>query len=174
MMKRFVLALLCLLPAVARADVDEAVAAVNTAQHAIEGDASCKSLATKLKLSVEALERVRKAPVRANVQQAKGRLETAKEFVATACSDAVRAQVTERIEAAISAIAKVGEPEKKEKTGAAFGAACRANDACASEHCYVGASGDGYCTKTCAAATDCPAHFTCRRVGSAPEKICIR
>jgi hypothetical protein len=42
------------------------------------------------------------------------------------------------------------------------------------DHCFVGASGDGYCTKICASASDCPASWTCRRPGSAPDKICIR
>jgi hypothetical protein len=173
-MKPFVLALLCSLPLVARAEVDDALAAVHAAEAAIEGDASCKSLATKLKLSLEALERVRKAPVRVNVQQAKGRLETARDFAATACTAPVRAKASERIESAIAALDKVGEGEKKEKQGAAFEAKCRANDECASERCFVGASGDGYCSKTCASASDCPAKWTCRRPGSAPDKICIR
>jgi hypothetical protein len=174
-MKRLAVVLCCLLCEVAAAaGVDDALTAVHEAQRAIEGDASCKSLPTKLKVSLEALEKAHKSPVPANVQQAKGRVETAKDFVAGACSEAVRAKVTEQLTAAIAALDKAAEPEKKEKQGAAFNTACHGNDECASDHCYVGASGDGYCSKLCTAPGDCPAQWTCRRPGSAPDTICIK
>ena len=173
MLKPLVPIVVCALAGVAHASgVDDALAAV---QHASEDGASCKGLATKLKLATEALEQARKAPSsHGTLQQAKGRVEVAKDFASTACADAAKAKVTEELATALAAIEKAGEPAKVEHQGAAFGAVCRENDACASEHCYVGAAADGYCTKVCTAVSECPAQWQCRRLGSAPEKICTK
>lgn len=156
------------------AEVDDALSAVQQAQRASDNGAACKGLATKLALATEALEHARKAKVRGVIQQAKGRLETAKDFASSACTEAVRAKVTDALVLALAAIEKYGEAPPIEKTGAAFAAACRANDACASERCFVDAAGAGYCSKVCAAASDCPPGWSCRRPGSEAEKICIK
>jgi hypothetical protein len=153
------------------AAIDDAAREVKRAS---EDGASCKGLPAKLRAATEAVEHARKAPVRGVIQQAKGRVELAKELASTACVDSVRARVTGELAAAISALEKAAEGEKVEKKGAAFGAACRTNDACASEHCYVGASEVGYCSRVCTAPSDCPAEWECRRLGSAPEKICTK
>lgn len=175
MSKPLVLLVVCAFGGLARASgVDDALQAVRNAQVASEDGASCKGLSTKLKLATEALEQARKAPARAVIQQAKGRLEVAKDFASSACSDAVRVKVTEALAAAIASFEKATEVVPAEKKGAAFRAACRANDACASDHCYVNADGDGYCSKECSAPGECPAGWQCRRPGSGAEKICIQ
>jgi hypothetical protein len=171
MMKSLALVLVVWLGGVAQAaGFDDALAAV---QRAREEGASCKGLPGKLSLATEALEHARKAPSHTVLEQAKGRLEVAKDFAATACVDPVRAKVTEALAAALTAL-EAAVPARAAKQGAAFGAACRGNDDCAAEHCYVDAAGAGYCSKECAAVSDCPAHWECRRPGSGAEKICIK
>jgi hypothetical protein len=174
-MRSLVLFFVCALSSpVLASGVDDALQAVRDAKSASDGDAACKGLSTKLKLSIEALEQAQKAPVKVNVQKAKGRVETAKDFVAGVCSDPVRAKVTEQLTSAVAALDKAAEPAKKEHQGAAFEAKCKTNDECASEHCFIDDPAGGYCSKVCEAPADCPAKWTCRRPGSAPEKICIK
>jgi len=173
-MKRLVLMLGCLVGAVGEAGgVDDALKAVQEAQRAAE-DGACKGLSTKLKLALEAVEHAQKAPKRGVVLQAKGRVEAARDAVAQACTDAAKPKVTQQLEAAMAALEKAAEPVKVEHQGAPLEAACRANDECASEHCYVGPSDKGYCSKTCEAVADCPPSWQCRRVGSLPEKFCVK
>lgn len=174
MIKRLVVSVVVWSSAAWASDVDDALSAVQQAQHSSENGAACKGLAPKLALATEALEHARKAKVRGVIQQAKGRLETAKNFASSTCNEAVRAKVTEALGLALTALDKYGEATPAEKTGAAFGAACRENAACASEHCFVDAAGAGFCSKVCNTASDCPAHWSCRRPGSEPEKICIK
>jgi hypothetical protein len=171
-MNRLVVLCACCVGSVSlAAGVDDALQAVRDAQAAAE---TCKGLSTKLKLSIEALEQAKKAPVKNNFHQAKGRLETAKDAAATACPDAARAKVVDPLTAAIAAVDKAAEPPKKEHTGAAFEASCKTNDDCASEHCFIDDPKGAYCSKVCEAPADCPAKWTCRRVGSLPEKLCIK
>ena len=174
MSKNLVL-VLCVLGGPARAaGVDDAIAAVQAAQRAGGGDStSCKGLPTKLKLALEGLEQARKSSSRGLVQQAKGRLEVAKDLAASACVEAVRGKVVDALASAVTALEKAGE-QKVEATGAAFRSPCRSNDECASDHCYAGADGAGYCSKPCAAVSDCPPSWACRRPGSAPQTICIK
>jgi hypothetical protein len=148
--------------------VDEAVSAVRDAQAANDAGPACAGLSTKLKLAAEALQDAQKSPARRGL--AKGRVEAAKEFASSACPGTVASKVTRSLTAALAAL---DQPEAKaEKTGAGFRAACHANDECASDICFVGASGAGYCSKKCAAVSECPATWECRRPGSEAQTIC--
>jgi hypothetical protein len=174
MVRHLVLVVVVALASDAQASaVEDALQAVHDAQRASDEGAACKGLSTKLKLAVEALEHVRKAPAPGVIRQAKGRLEAAKDLASTACAAPVQAKVTGALASAIAALENAG-PAKVEKTGLAFGAACRASDACASDNCFVGAQGDGYCTKPCEAASECPTNWQCRRIHSDPQKICTK
>ncbi len=171
MLDRPALVLICSFALAAHASgADDALQAVHEAQKASEDGAACKGLATKLKLAIEAIEDAKKAPAR--LQQAKGRVEVAKDFAATACTDAVRSKVTDALATAVAALDQAAHPPKPEHPGAALAASCTINEDCASEHCIVGASPPGYCSKLCSAASDCPAHWDCKRVGSIAEKMC--
>lgn len=173
-MKRLALVVVCTLGCVARASspIDEATQSLQEAQRANDEGPPCTGLSTKLKLSVEALEQARKAPSR--VGQARGRLEVAKDFASKACAGSVQEKVTRALTSALAALAK-GEPAHgPEKKGADFNAACRTNDECASDHCFVGADGQGYCSKACETASACPTNWSCRRPGSAAQRICIQ
>jgi hypothetical protein len=173
MLRQLVLVVVALGSVAQASAVEDALQAVHDAQSASDDGAACKGLSTKLKLAVEALEHVRKAPAPGVIQQAKGRLEAAKDLASTACAAPVQAKVTAALASAIAALESAG-PAKVEKTGLAFGAACRASDACASDHCFAGAEGDGYCTKPCEAASECPATWQCRRIHGDPHKICTK
>jgi hypothetical protein len=150
--------------------VDDALDSVHDAQKANDAGPACQGLSTKLKLAVEALQDAQKSPARK--PPAKGRVETAKDFATRSCSGSVGEKVAQALTAALAALDKP-EPAKSEKTGAAFNVACHANDECASEICFVGATGPGYCSKKCESASECPAKWECRRPGSEAQRVCI-
>lgn len=59
-------------------------------------------------------------------------------------------------------------------TGLGVGAACTDDDACGTGYCLILGSPpvESYCTRPCAATSDCPLDFTCARVDGA--KQCVR
>jgi hypothetical protein len=162
---------LCLSLTAHASGVDDALTSVRAAQGANDAGPACQGLSTKLKLAVEALQDAAKAPARK--AQAKGRVELAKDFAASSCTGPVAEKVTQALTAALAALDKPEEAKGPAKKGADFKAPCHANDECASEICFVGASGAGYCSKKCAAASDCPAKWECRRPGSEAQTVCI-
>lgn len=172
MTSRFAVLCCCLVAGLAHAaELDDAIDSVKAAQKADEGN-TCKGLSTKLKLALEALGDAKKSLKL--IGPAKGRVETAKDAAASGCPDAVKSKVGEALAAALASVEKAAAPKKVEHTGAAFEAACTANDQCASEHCFVDANGKGYCSKECSAPGECPAKWQCRRPGSEAFKICIK
>jgi hypothetical protein len=174
-MTRHITVVLVLLCGAARASgFDDAAQALHEAQRLSDDGGACKALSTKLKLANEALDDARKSKAAGKIRQAKGRVETARDAATTGCNDAARPKVTEALNAAIAALDKAAEPAPVENKGAPFETACTANDQCASDSCFVGASGSGYCSKLCASASDCPPKWACRRPGSEAKTICIK